>query len=129
MTINNAHPLETRLKSALIIDDDPMFRLIIKRQLHQLGIDSFELESGNRAQEVARSMSPDVCLIDMVMEGKEGIETVMQLAATAVRPKLIAISSRAQYAQLAVDLGADAMLVKPILPSQLEQTLIALNVI
>jgi hypothetical protein len=46
----------------------------------------------------------------MVMDEKEGMETIMEIAELPERPKIVAISSNPLYLEIVVDLGADASL-------------------
>lgn len=112
----------------LVADDDAMFRTIMKRHLNQMGFEVIENESGKGVTAQIEQHKPLACLIDLVMDEQEGIETLSQIAQLADRPKVIAVSSNAQYLSYASDFGADTTLLKPISPERLRATLSQLGI-
>lgn len=98
----------------LVADDDAMFRTIMKRHLNQLGFEVIEEESGKRVAKQILTYQPVACLIDIFMDEKEGIETINEITQAANKPKIIAVSSSEIYLKIALGLGADAILKKPI---------------
>lgn len=113
----------------LVADDDAMFRTIMKRHLDQMGFEVIENESGKGVIAQIQQHKPLACLIDMVMDEQEGIETLLEIAKLAGRPKVIAVSSNPHYLSYASDLGADTVLLKPISPETLRSTLNRLGVV
>lgn len=116
------------MKAILVADDDPLFRAIMKRHLDQMGFEVIENASGKGVIAQIRRHHPVACLIDLVMDEKEGIETIGEIAELTSRPKVVAVSSNATYLDLATDLGADASLLKPIAPDRLRSTLDQLGI-
>ncbi|MEQ1621251.1 MAG: response regulator [Methylococcales bacterium] len=112
----------------LVVDDDGIFRAIMRKNLEKLGYNVLEKASGMDVNALVEQEQPVACLIDIVMDEKEGIETIIDLGSLAIRPKIIAVSSTEFYLTLAVDLGCDAGLKKPITPAQLEATLQSLDI-
>ena len=102
------------MQTILVVDDDAMFREMMRRQLAGLGFAVLEADNGKTGFEMMRRMRPSVCLLDILMEEQDGLETLAQMRALDERPPVIAISSDAFYLGCALDLGADAGIVKPV---------------
>ena len=116
---------------ALIIDDDPDLRLIIRVSLQHRGFEVQEAASGSAGLNAARAARPDVILLDVMMPEMDGPTTLRALQAepaTAGIPVvfLTAKAMRAETDRLRA-LGAAGVLVKPFDPlslgSQLEAVL------
>lgn len=58
----------------LIVDDQDDNRFVIKLALKEEGYEFFEAEDGKQAIEMARSIKPDVILMDAVMPNMDGFE-------------------------------------------------------
>lgn len=112
----------------IVADDDALFRTIVRKHLGELGYTVIECDSGAGVIPGIRQHHPVACLIDLVMDVKEGVETIGEIVALADRPKLIAVSSNRFYLDLAADLGADATLAKPVTPAALKAALTKLGI-
>lgn len=116
------------MKTIIVADDDSMFRAIIIRQLSQLGFSVVEKVSGKGVAREIEEIHPVACLIDIIMDEKEGIETIMEIAKLPERPKIVAISSNSLYLEMEVDLGANASLKKPVFKQRLQAMLSELQI-
>jgi diguanylate cyclase (GGDEF)-like protein len=58
----------------LVVDDDPMIRVLVSETLQQLGFVVTEAEQGERALEILRQSQPDIVLLDVLMPGMDGFE-------------------------------------------------------
>lgn len=112
----------------IIADDDALFRLIMRRYLTALGFNVIDDESGKKVISQINTYAPVACILDMFMDDKDGIETILELAELPNKPKLIAVSSNAFYLNAAKDFGVDAVLIKPIDQDQLIMVLDLLGV-
>lgn len=110
-------------QTILVVDDDEFFRASMRQLLDTLGYRVIELPSGVGVRAVVESEKPVLCLIDLIMAEREGMETLMDLRAIEYPPKLVAVSSNAQYLGIAKYLGADSILIKPVTRESLEATL------
>lgn len=115
------------MDTILVIDDDELFRSITRHHLEAMGYQVVEHDSGIGITKLIAHYWPVACLIDIVMDGKEGIETIMEISALPDRPKIIAVSGNPEYLALVGDLGADLTLVKPVSPDNLRQALVKLG--
>lgn len=106
---------------ALIVDDEEDVRYVARVSLGSVGgMTVIEARDGKEALARARSERPDVILLDVMMPGMNGPETLASLRAceeTAHIPVvfLTAKGLAAQVEELA-SLGADGMILKPFDP-------------
>jgi len=80
------------MRSVLVVDDDPSIRLILKRYLEREGYSVDEACDGVDALTLAESKSYDLVVSDLIMPGKEGLETIKELLSKQPGLKIIAIS-------------------------------------
>jgi two-component system phosphate regulon response regulator OmpR len=111
------------VRKALVVDNDALFRLVMRFELGKLGFAVSELCDGRGVADFVRTERPSLCVIELVMPEKEGIETILEIAEFDERPKVLAISARWQYLDAAEDFGADASLAKPFGPEELREAL------
>lgn len=114
---------------ALIVDDDSLFRAVLGHQLKMLGFEYEELVSGVGVIERLAEGSFDLLFVDIVMDDKEGIETIMDLQELETKPPVVAVSSQEIYLRSALAMGADRVLLKPIFPDQLGALLAELSLL
>ena len=113
----------TNQQTILVVDDDEIFRASMSQALTHLGYRVLELPSGVGVRELVEKEKPVLCLIDLVMADREGIETLIDLKSMEHPPKLVAVSSNMAFLGATRLLGADAILTKPITRERLEATL------
>ncbi|CAN7218488.1 response regulator [Phenylobacterium sp. LjRoot219] len=65
----------------LIVDDEPVNRLVLARMVELLGAQWLEAASGDEALDLLRAQAVDVVLMDIQMPRMSGIQTVEQLRA------------------------------------------------
>lgn len=116
------------MRSVIVVDDDAMFRTIMRRHLSQMGFQVIESASGKGVVEQIKVHAPVACLIDLVMDEKEGIETILEIGRLRCPTKVVAVSSNGKFLGFAAGLGADATLLKPVSPDVLRTTLTGLGV-
>ncbi len=66
-------------RSALIVDDEPGDRRIVRRLLEAAGWDVAEAEDGNRALAIVSARPPDLILLDLMMPGMDGFSFMDEL--------------------------------------------------
>jgi CheY-like chemotaxis protein len=109
----------------LVIDDDAQVRRVIVRVLIGAGHSAIEAADGQQGIVLFRDAAPDLVITDLVMPGKEGIETIRAIRAIVPDTKVIAMSGSAAgsdgtlYLSVAEKLGADAVIAKPFRPHEL----------
>lgn len=106
------------MKRILLVDDNEAFRRPLGQVLQQAG---YEIESAGDGEAALRAFNErpfDLVITDLIMPGKEGLETIMELGRRRPRPLIIAMSGGAQshvqdYLPVARRFGAAATLSKP----------------
>jgi NarL family two-component system response regulator LiaR len=80
--------------SVLLADDDDRFRTLVKTVLEDDGYDVVG-EAGDAAAAIrlADELRPAIVVLDLVMEGADGLSTVRQLLAAAPDRPLLVLSS------------------------------------
>lgn len=116
------------MNSIIVADDDLMTRTLLKRYLEKLGFDVILEASGDNVMRLVTEHLPVACIIDLVMDGKEGMQTLFELHELVNRPALIACSQNPAYLGLLDKFVADACLPKPITFEMLQQTLQKLGI-
>lgn len=102
----------------LIVDDEPQIRSLLSKNLRHAGFDVTEAEDGNVALKLLEGAAFDLMILDLIMPGKEGLETLMVLRRKEHHMKIIAVSGgtpnvSTDILKAAQKLGADITLKKP----------------
>jgi DNA-binding response OmpR family regulator len=80
----------------LIIEDDPKYRSVLRKNLEPLGYVVFEAGDGDEGLKCLASNLPEVVLVDLLMPNKEGIETIREIRTTYPTVRIIAMSGGGQ---------------------------------
>ena len=104
----------------LLVDDEEDIIEFLGYNLKKEGYDVTTTTSGKEAIEIAKKISPDLVILDVMMPEMDGIETCQELREIeGLKNTLIAfLSARGEdYSQVAgFDAGADDYITKPIKP-------------
>jgi response regulator NasT len=105
----------------LIADDEPLIRLDLKNMLESLGYEVIaEAGDGVSAVEAARTLKPDVAILDIKMPGMDGIDAANILNSEKIAPVvLVTAYSDMDLINRAKEAGVFAYLVKPFRESDL----------
>jgi DNA-binding NtrC family response regulator len=99
----------------LIVDDDRAFRFALRKALSRTGFSVTEAASGEEALVALRGSSPpDVALLDLRMEGINGIEVLRRRGSCPTRIIVLTGHGTVQAAVEAMKLGAFSFLEKPV---------------
>jgi CheY-like chemotaxis protein len=111
---------------ALIVDDDGFIREVARLSLEIMGGWAVSVaESGSDGIDRAKTLAPDVILLDVMMPGLDGVETLRSLAHDPVTCKipvifLTAQTEKCQRSRLD-EAGACGVITKPFDPLNLAQ--------
>jgi CheY-like chemotaxis protein len=102
----------------LVIDDEPVTRMIVCALLESAGHTVGEAANGDAGLAIFYTNSPDLVITDILMPGKDGIETIRELRRTNPEVKIIALSGDVRFdgpsiLKAAHLLGADQVIEKP----------------
>jgi DNA-binding NtrC family response regulator len=108
-------------KDILIVDDDRATLQILSRILQKQGYTTETAETGREAEEKINGREHDLALIDVRLPDTDGLELMNKIH--AIRPKMVMILMTGFPSMdngiKAIDSGADAYLVKPVLTQEL----------
>jgi CheY-like chemotaxis protein len=123
-------PKPMQQKNILCIDDDPNFSELLRRSLTGYAVQVLSAASGQLGLEQAVQSLPDLIVLDVMMAGLDGWETLQRLRTHVATQQLpVVVCSVFNDPQLAHSLGATAMLPKPLDPALFLRTLEELEVI
>jgi CheY-like chemotaxis protein len=108
---------------ALIIDDDLDLLLLVRRTLEfTAGWEVHTASSGAAGIELARTLAPDVILVDVMMPDLDGYEVCRRLKAEEVTsriPVVLLTARREMNQSRTVTAGVAGVLYKPFQPAEL----------
>ncbi len=104
-------------KKILVVDDDPDLLHILETRFKAAGYQTVTASSGRDAFEKAQKETPDLIVLDIVMPGIDGFQTLTQLKSSPKTSEIpvIILTARGQTddADEAMKLGATAYMTKP----------------
>jgi two-component system, chemotaxis family, chemotaxis protein CheY len=111
-------PSEPPRLRCMVVDDDPIFQLIIRSHLEEMGFPVAVADNGSAALKLCPQFKPNVVILDMFMPEKEGIETIPALKRIDPTLEILAISGggvgdRELWLKTARLVGARHVLRKP----------------
>lgn len=112
------------IRSVLLVDDDPTVRMVGELALSSVGgLETHVVASGDAAVAAALRVRPDVILLDVVMPGMDGPETLARLREDANLRSIPVVFCTARSggaeAEALVALGAVGVITKPFDPMRL----------
>jgi two-component system nitrate/nitrite response regulator NarL len=107
----------------LLVDDHPLFRKGI-RQLIEMEDDlqiAGEAKSGDEAIAIAMENEPDLILLDLNMQGKDGLDTLRALRSSGIHSRIIMLTVSDNEADVinCIKSGADGYLLKDMEPEDI----------
>ena len=107
----------TNGKKILIVDDEPVIRILIEQVLGVEGYELHSVASGEEALAILPSFDPDIVLLDIQMPGMDGYTVCTTIRADERYrfTKIIMVSGCAQVEERlkGYDVGADDYIAKP----------------
>lgn len=117
----------------LVVDDEELVRDTVRQALELDGHDVSEAPDGASGLDALRAETADVLVTDLIMPGKDGIETIRDVRRDFPEVKILAVSGRggiqinANLAR-ADRIGADMTLSKPFGAEEIREAVRALSV-
>lgn len=107
----------------LLVDDHPLFRKGIRQLLEledELDVIG-EARSGSEALELARRQDPDLILLDLNMQGMDGLDTLRALRANGITSRIVMLTVSDNEADVVncIKSGADGYLLKDMEPEDI----------
>jgi DNA-binding response OmpR family regulator len=113
--------------TVLICDDEPNLRELIRVSLGS-GYAVVEAGDGEQALALARSMRPDLVILDVMMPRLNGLDVLTELGAdpTLAETRVLVVTAQPASQEEARAKGADDVIVKPFDPDELADLAAAL---
>lgn len=113
-------PLASHAKPKLLLVDDQRVNILVLHELFRQECEVFMATNGEQALQICQTISPDLVLLDVHMEGLDGHEVCRRLKsdpATRDIPIIFVTGQGAQEDEVrGLELGAVDFIVKPINP-------------
>ncbi|HMK44834.1 MAG TPA: response regulator [Dissulfurispiraceae bacterium] len=108
------------MHKVLIVDDEPLIRLLLEQTLEafeERGVEVFSVENGVEAVEMIKKERPDIVFLDVMMPKMNGFEVCsivkQQLCMHDVCIVMLTAKGQEQDKQKAMEAGADQYITKP----------------
>ena len=102
----------------LLIDDDELVRIELKRTLNLYGFKVYLAKDGPTGFELAKKKKPKFILLDWMMPGMNGLETLSELkhGKNTMHIPVFMLTDRGMIGDLdlAFELGVDDYVIKPL---------------
>jgi diguanylate cyclase (GGDEF)-like protein len=113
-----ANPTSPKRGLVLVVDDDPVMRLLMLEMLAQVGLDAVEAEDGDQAVARYQAMAPDLVLLDVEMPGMDGFAVCREIrrleTQTTVPIIMVTGGDELESVTSAYEAGATDFVSKPI---------------
>lgn len=112
--------------TCLIVDDSAFMRFRLRRMMDSFdNVIASEAANGNEALREYGRLRPDIVLMDIVMPGMEGVETVKRICSEDPKARVIMISSVSYQEKVAeaMSAGAKCFIPKPVTTEELRRAI------
>lgn len=118
------------MKKVLIIDDEPEILSILSFRISNWGYDPVTAGSGKEGLEIAEEEIPDLVILDVMMPGMDGFETLKRLKQSdktnTIPVMMITVANAKLDIERAISMGAKFYLTKPYDAQELKSKIIQL---
>jgi CheY-like chemotaxis protein len=110
---------QQKIAKVLVVDDNVELLKMLQKLVSKAGHEAHLAGDGNEALRLAEEHDFDLIITDLIMPGKEGVETILTFKKLHPRTKIVAMSGGGRYASgpdylgIAENLGVASTLVKP----------------
>jgi DNA-binding response OmpR family regulator len=107
-------------KTILIAEDEPSIAEVVTLYLQRGGFQPSHAQDGEIARTFLETQIPDLCIIDIMLPGMDGLSLTRWLRARSNVPIILLTSRREEVDRIAgLEMGADDYVVKPFSPQEL----------
>lgn len=104
----------------LVVDDEPRIVRFLELKLEASGYEVLTAGTGLEALEKVKSYEPDLLVLDLLMPGIDGFETLRQIRTVSSIPVIILSARETSIDKIkGLEMGADDYLTKPFSPDEL----------
>jgi len=108
----------------LIVEDDVLFLSLLQKILERAGYQTLRAEDGGRALQILEEQQPDLIVLDLILPGMSGLE-LLKFVKQNDRLKhtpIVVVSAHPNVAPEVYDSGVERILIKPVQPDELRET-------
>jgi DNA-binding response OmpR family regulator len=111
------------MSKLLIVDDEVDIREFAKNYFRKRSVDVYTASGGNEALEIIRQERPDLVLLDVRMEGMNGVELLRKLRESGDPTRVVMVTGVKEEAtiQETEHLGVIGYIHKPLILDELEK--------
>lgn len=108
------------MKTILVVDDEPGIVRLVRDYLEHGGFTVLTASDGEAALRAARTIKPDLVVLDLGLPGLDGLDVTRALRRAGPTP-IIMLTARSEESDklVGLELGADDYLTKPFSPKEL----------
>ena len=108
------------MKTILVVDDEPGIVRLVRDYLEHSGFTVLAASDGEAALRAARTIKPDLVVLDLGLPGLDGLDVTRALRREGPVP-IIMLTARSEESDklVGLELGADDYLTKPFSPKEL----------
>jgi CheY-like chemotaxis protein len=108
-------------RKIILVDDSVVNRKYLREMLESSGYDVIEATKGVEALEIIASEKPDAMILDLLMPGITGLETLISIRARGFTFPIIIHTAdyKEDVKRQCMEAGATAFIYKPAKPSQI----------
>lgn len=112
-------PITGESRKVLVVDDSDFMRMMLEDILTHHGHTVLQAKGGQECLDLLHGEAVDVCLLDIGMPGMDGMEVLRRIKERRPKLKVVMLSALCQESNVrqALQLGADAFVVKPFQPT------------
>lgn len=113
------------MKRVLVVDDEIAIRNLLKEFLSRKGYDVYTASDGRTAIAKVKEIRPHIVLLDIMMPGRGGIDTLKEIKKVDPRVGVIMLTAifDEELGKRAIELGAYDYITKPVSFDYLETVL------
>jgi len=112
---------ETSNITVLVVEDDNLVRRLTAATLEKADFKVVEAVTGEEALSIAKSIKPEVIVLDVMLPGIDGFETCKILNESGIDSAIVMLTAKSEDREKihGLELGADDYMVKPFNPDEL----------
>jgi DNA-binding response OmpR family regulator len=106
-------------KTVLVVDDDRQVQEAVREELSNREYEVVIVSDGDSALRMIEALTPDVLVLDLQLPHVSGPSVAAKLRMMANPPRVLICSAVPYAAEIAADLAADGVLLKPFVREDL----------
>ena len=108
----------------LVVEDDVLVLSLLQKILERAGYRTLRAEDGSSALQILEEQQPDLIVLDLFLPGMNGLE-LLKFVKQNDRLKhtpIVVVSAHPNVAPEVYDSGVERILIKPVQPDELRET-------